>query len=563
MKRLTTIIAIVSVLLMTIMPQAMAEDTPARNFLVSVLRQGEQLYSGDMNGDELARMINDNEGGKYGADPLCIINIDLMRAKEVFLCKSPATTCLDISGANVTLNLRHRTISGYGTMFNITGGSLTIIDNKPSSDKDDYFGDQGKILNRYPDDQVESINNIENEQGATIIIDGTGTLIYRGGIMSQQQNNISNIVAKDYGRFFISAGQFYQGLRVASTDVTGRISGGGFNSYYARWKPANTLPTGNDTDTGNGSNSGNETDTGNNDDSNASYIRVPIGKFVHEGYDFYKSSQAGSQKEDEDVATREASICTKASGELFWIHGSEAGDDILTLNAANASSFSGYEPRVYKQVRFLRSFGSPGKWYSFHVPFTTKASKWKGMEIFKNSTFSDIDSKTGSITVVKVSDDESDDEDVVANTPYYVRLTGSGKSEWSFTYQDVKMALPEASKVDAYTFVCNYSTIGNSVLNDPEAYYYYINDGKYWKRTDSSKDIPATRWYFYTKDKKAQAKGISFIIDEPTQMHPIRNIPEAPDAIFTLDGRRVNSLTGMPAGIYIVNGVKVKVNGGK
>lgn len=547
-KRLTTIIAIASFLLLTIMPQVMAEVTLEPNFQVSVLRQGEQLYSGDMNGDELARMINDNEGGKYGADPLCIINIDLMRAKEVFLCESSATTCLNISGANVTLNLRHRTISGYGTMFNITGGSLTIIDNKPSSDTDPDLGAQGEIL-----------NPTKAPQGSTIIIDGTGTLIYRGGIMSLQQNGISDIVAKGSGRFFISAGQFYQGLRVASTDVTGRISGGGFNSYYARWKPANTLPTGNDTDTGNDSNSGNDTGTGNNDDSNASYIKVPIGKFVHEGYDFYKSSQAGAQKEDEDVATRDASFCSKASGELFWIQGNEAGDDILTLNAANASSFSDYEPRVYKQVRFLRSFGSPGKWYSFHVPFTTKALQWTDMEIFKNSTFSDIDSKTGSITVVKVSDEE----DVVANTPYYVRLTRSGTSEWSFTNQDVKMALPEASKVDAYTFVCNYSTIGNSVLNAPEAYYYYINDGKYWKRTDSSKDIPATRWYFYTKDKKAQAKGISFIIDEPTQMHPIRNIPEAPDAIFTLDGRRVSSLTGMPAGIYIVNGVKVKVNGGK
>lgn len=550
MKRLTTIIAIVSVLLMTIMPQAMAEDTLEPNFLVSVLRQGEQLYSGDMNGDELARMINDNEGGKYGADPLCIINIDLMRAKEVFLCKSLATTCLNISGANVTLNLRHRTISGYGTMFNITGGSLTIIDNKPSSDTDPDLGAQGEIL-----------NPTEDPQGSTIIIDGTGTLIYHGGIMSRQQisSGISDIFAKGSGCFFISAGQFYQGLKVASTDVTGRISGGGFNGYYARWKPANTLPTGNDTDTGNGSNNGNDTGTGNNDDSNASYIKVPIGKFVHEGYEFHTGPDAKSPLEDSGVATREASICTKAPGELFWIHGSEAGDDILTLNAANASSFSGYEPRVYKQVRFLRSFGSPGKWYSFHVPFTTKASQWTGMEIFKNRTFSDIDSKTGCITVEKVSDDE----DVVANTPYYVRLTSSGKSEWSFTNQDVKMALPEASKVDAYTFVCNYSTIGNSVLNDPEAYYYYINDGKYWKRTDSSKDIPATRWYFYTKDKKAQAKGISFIIDEPTQMHPIRNIPEAPDAIFTLDGRRVSSLTGMPAGIYIVNGVKVKVNGGK
>mgnify|MGYP003292755659 CR=1 FL=1 len=167
-KRLTTIIAIVSVLLMTIMPQAMAEDTPARNFLVSVLRQGEQLYSRYMDGDELARMINDNEGGKYGADPLCIINIDLMKAKEVFLCKSPATTCLKISGANVTLNLRHRTISGYGTMFNITGGSLTIIDDKPSSDTDDYFGDQGKILNRYPDYQLKT--NRERQSSSTVLV---------------------------------------------------------------------------------------------------------------------------------------------------------------------------------------------------------------------------------------------------------------------------------------------------------------------------------------------------------------------------------------------------------
>lgn len=477
-----------------------AEGTDDGEFAVTVTRRGVVLVNGNMSGAGLLTTMT-----TYGNDDACIINIDLVNKPNVYLCESPERACLSIGGANVTLNLRHRMLHGNGEMFSVANGSLSIMDELPSDD-------EGQTLSS----QKGNINNHDtNSTTATIKVSSSGTLIFNGGIMDKANRGGSrfDVTATDNAHLFITSGTFYQGIEVTSTDVSGRISGGGFNAYDGQ---------------------------------------IPIGTLVREGYGFYKGEASGAAV-DNDIS-RETSVFSKSAGGLVWIQGNDATADVLTLDAAQAASFTGYEPRRYKSVVFNRTFASEDKWYSFHVPFASVPADWKGLEFYRYESFHNMDSADGVITVAKLEDQEQMD----ANRPYYVIAKDNSLTSWTFTDKEVKMAMPTATDCSGYTFVCNYGTIDQQALNDPAAHYYYINDGRFWRYSEVSKPIPPTRWFFYTKDDEKKAKGVTFMLAESMQTAmPAVVIQRVSPGVYSLDGRRIADASRLQKGIYIVEGKKI------
>lgn len=249
----------------------------------------------------------------------------------------------------------------------------------------------------------------------------------------------------------------------------------------------------------------------------------------------------------------------------------------LDINADNADEkilIDTDGAHVYKSLTFTRNYKTPNIFYSFCVPFSTMVGDWKdgGEAVY---TFYEI------YNIVQYDNDDDgeldemrivvnvlhDDDEVKANTPYFVKLKKGGVQTTTFTAVPVSATSEPiepmwcASTKSYYKFYCSYASVSN--LNDGKT--YNVNDGKYNRITKAATKITPTRWYMQIDDRETaefvrEAKAISiYVLGEDDDMTDIKEMNKIPDnsKIYNTNGMRLS----VPARgqINIINGKKTFV----
>lgn len=143
---------------------------------------------------------------------------------------------------------------------------------------------------------------------------------------------------------------------------------------------------------------------------------------------------------------------------------------------------------------------------------------------------------------------------IEANHPYIIKVK---EAVSEFTVEGVDIAPGEASvevgkkKAEKGSFTGTY--VAGETIPETDL---FLNAGKFWYATSSTKTMKAYRGYFEFYDVLTEAEGaasrINITFDDVTAIKGIKTDGE--EKIYTLSGQRVNKAG---KGVYIVNGKKV------
>lgn len=221
-------------------------------------------------------------------------------------------------------------------------------------------------------------------------------------------------------------------------------------------------------------------------------------------------------------------------------------------NTANITANNGFMGNVKLVRKFVKG------WNSVVLPFdltTEQVAKVFGADA-KVANFSN-----GAENTIEFNTADGDNT-IYANVPVLLYIGDDfDLSATDVRFNGVSIISGDATVQGGYGINCVGSYVAGYKV---PAGAYFIGGGQLWK-SEGETALDATRAYFTVPEASAQAK-IQLVIDGNDVITGISSVKaegraETASDVYTLTGVRVgNSLTGLPKGVYIVNGKKVIKN---
>lgn len=215
------------------------------------------------------------------------------------------------------------------------------------------------------------------------------------------------------------------------------------------------------------------------------------------------------------------------------------------------------------------------KWQPLYIPFAMNYEDWKdNYEVARINNFHQYDEDDNGtpdrteLEIIKIKSGS-----IQPNTPYLIKSLNTG--EQTLRLEEVSLEAADESSYDLtswttrYIFTGTYHTVpGSTMLANG---YYGMADGTLKQAESSEASLSPYRWYLHLESRTPAPfhapKRIGLrMLDEDGTLTGIEELDltdtsDAPADVYDLNGRliakRAASLTGLPKGIYIVNGKKV------
>lgn len=223
---------------------------------------------------------------------------------------------------------------------------------------------------------------------------------------------------------------------------------------------------------------------------------------------------------------------------------------------------------IVDKLYYTRNFNNTN-WQALYVPFSLSYDDWKeDFEVARINAFYEYDNNHDGVIdqqVLEVFPVGEGQGDLRPNYPYLIKAKTSGAK--SLTLTDATLYATEVNSIECSTVETRYTFTGTyeKMTGLASAGYYFMSGGGLKTTSSDATALGAFRWYL-----KAESKGSSLmqrpaeikirVVGEEGEETGITdvNADEEKSAVFTLDGRKVNSNRLTP-GIYIKNGKKVYV----
>lgn len=219
------------------------------------------------------------------------------------------------------------------------------------------------------------------------------------------------------------------------------------------------------------------------------------------------------------------------------------------INYTNGSTVTN-TPIAYK--RNFAASTRAGKWQALYLPFAVSEFRFSGYDLGTAQSVS-ITSTTAELKVTKGQ------TSIEANTPYFIR-SSDGKVDIDVT----SGTLSPYSTPSGRTISKNYTIKGSLTDTDnaasaDKAYWVLTNGGTFtWAKADSHQR--PYHWVIYD-NQGTSAKALSMIIveEEATGINAVNKEMKSSNAVYTLDGRKVNNIETLAPGMYIIGSKKIVI----
>lgn len=218
-------------------------------------------------------------------------------------------------------------------------------------------------------------------------------------------------------------------------------------------------------------------------------------------------------------------------------------------NTANITANNNFTGNVILVRKFVKG------WNSLVLPFdltTEQVAKVFGFDA-KVANFSN-----GAENVIEFNTADGDNT-IYANVPVLLYIGDDfNLAATNVRFDGVSIISGDATVTGGYGINCVGSYVDSYKLQSNE---YFINGGQLWK-SEGETTLASTRAYFTVPETSAQTK-VQLVIDGHSVVTGISSVKAGGRAasnsdVYTLTGVKVsNSFTGLPKGVYIVNGKKV------
>lgn len=225
-------------------------------------------------------------------------------------------------------------------------------------------------------------------------------------------------------------------------------------------------------------------------------------------------------------------------------------NDNGTLNYANRSTVNS-TPIAYK--RNFAASTRAGKWQALYLPFDVSSVSDYELGTVKSVS---ITNETAELKVLKGT------TEITANSPYFIRST-EGTVNINVTSGTLQPYTdPTESPISG-----NYTIKGSLIDNDNQAtkdkaYWVLTNGGAFTWAKDGSHQRPY-HWVIYDKrgGSTPSAKALSMIIveEEATGINAVNKEMKSSNAVYTLDGRKINNTENLAPGMYIIGSKKIVI----
>ena len=231
-------------------------------------------------------------------------------------------------------------------------------------------------------------------------------------------------------------------------------------------------------------------------------------------------------------------------------------------------SFIQTENENYDHISYTRTFNNTN-WQALYVPFEIPVDADFASR-FDVAYFNDVrsydDDKDGAIDRMVMELFEIEEGNTLkANYPYLIRAKNTGEA--TITVTDAVLYATEENSISCSSVFMNYEVFGTYTrMTGAELQGCYAVSNGSWKQASSENVVlnPFRLWLKLTpidgspvkiSEKAMRSISIRLSGEEDTaEIEGVELMPQGSDAIYDLQGRRVENPT---KGIYIVNGKKV------